>query len=168
MFSATHRRFSVLFSNGHHCLLRLDRPCCWLCLPSVFFRFAQVTLREVMGDGPPRAFRDLEPSERERLYWDMKAQTTARRGVELQRQRAPPVRFGPPRAQAEQPRRGRRARVLSSDQRREHLAQSQSQMDTGAGQVRSPHPGSHITGSFTGTRTDSSVQSPTVFSAVPA
>ena len=120
-----------------------DRPCCWRCLPSVCFRFAQVTLREVMGNGPPRAFRDLEPIERERLYWDMKAQTTTRRGVELQRQQAPPVRFGPPSAQAEQPRRGRRARVLTSDQRRERLAQGQSEMDTGAGQVRSPHPGSH-------------------------
>ena len=101
-------------------------------------RFAQVSLPEVLGNTPPRAFRNMERGEREQLFWALKAQTTAQRGVELQRQQAPPVRFGPQRVQTEQPRRGRRARVLSSSERRERLAQDQPGMDTGVGEVRSP------------------------------
>ena len=81
----------------------------------------------------------MEQGEREQLFWALKAQTTAQRGVELQRQQAPPVRFGPQRVQNEQPRRGRRARVLSSAERRERLAQDQSGMESSGGEVTTPH-----------------------------
>ena len=99
-------------------------------------RFAEVTLREVLGSRPPRAFRNMERSEREQLYWALKAQTTAQRGQELLEQQALPVRFGPNRGQTSQPRRGRRARVLSSEERRERLAHGQSAMDVGGEEVR--------------------------------
>ena len=77
----------------------------------------------------------MDRGEREQLYWALKAQTTAQRGQELLQQQASPVRFGPNRGQTEQPRRGRRARVLSSEERRERLAHGQSAMDVGGGEV---------------------------------
>ena len=104
-------------------------------LTLVCCRFSEITLREVLGSRPPRAFRNMERAEREQLYWALKAQTTAQRGEDLLRQQAPPVRFGPNRGQTEQPRRGRRARVLSSEQRRERLTQGQSSMDADGGEV---------------------------------
>ena len=106
---------------------------------SVCSRFSEVTLGEVLGNNPPRAFRNMGTAEREQLFWDLKAQTTAQRGQDLLRQQAPPVRFGPNRGQTEQPRQGRRARVLSAEQRRERLAQEgQSSMDIGGGEVSKP------------------------------
>ena len=102
-------------------------------------RFSEVTLGEVRGNNPPRAFRNMGTAEREQLFWALKAQTTAQRGQDLLRQQAPPVRFGPNRGQTEQPRQGRRARVLSAEQRRERLAQEgQSSMDIGGGEVSKP------------------------------
>ena len=78
----------------------------------------------------------MERAEREQLFWALKAQRTAQRGQDLLQQQAPPVRFGLNRGQTEQPRPHRRARVLSSQQRRERLAQGdQSNMDTGDGEV---------------------------------
>ena len=105
-------------------------------LTFVCSRFSEITLREVLGSRPPRAFLNMDRGEREQLYWALKAQTTAQRGQELLQQQAPPVRFGPNRDQTEQPRRGRRARVLSSEQRRERLAHGQAAMDLGGGEVR--------------------------------
>ncbi len=105
-------------------------------LTFVCFRFSEITLREVLGSRPPRAFRNMDRAEREQLYWALKAQTTAQRGQELLEQQALPVRFGPNRGQTSQPRRGRRARVLSSEQRRERLAHGQAAMDVGGGEVR--------------------------------
>ena len=82
----------------------------------------------------------MECAEREQLFWALKAQTTAQRGQEHLQAQAPPVRFGPPRGQTEQPRQGRRVRVLSSQQRRERLVQSgQSSTEIGGGQVSNDH-----------------------------
>ena len=111
-------------------------PCSQWYLLSVCSRFAEVTLAEVMGRHPPRAFRGMPPAERMALFWALNAQTSPQRSQELLQQQAPPVRFGPNRGQAEQPRRGRHARVLSSEQRRERLAHGQSAMDLGGGEVR--------------------------------
>ena len=86
-------------------------------------RFAQVTLREVLGNHPPRAFEGMEPAERERLYWDLKSQTTALRGQEHVAAQTPPVRFGPNRVQTPQSRPARRTRILSAEERRARLAQ---------------------------------------------
>ena len=65
----------------------------------------------------------MSPAEREQLYWDLKAQTTAQRGQQHLAAQTPPVRFGPNRVQTPQPRPVRRARVLSSEGRRARLAQ---------------------------------------------
>ena len=92
-------------------------------LTSVFCSFAQVTLREVLGNQPPRAFVGLDEAARVRLYWDLKAQSTALRGQEHVAAQTPPVRFGPNRDQSAQPRPGRRARVLSAAERQARLAQ---------------------------------------------
>ena len=91
--------------------------------PCVLCRFSQVTLPEVLGDRPPRAFQGMSPAEREQLYWDLKAQTTAQRVQQHLAAQTPPVRFGPNRVQTPQPRPVRRARVLSSEGRRARLAQ---------------------------------------------
>ena len=125
LFSASH---DPLFLRSSTLSKVLTLVCC---------SFSEITLREVLGSRPPRAFRNMERAEREQLYWALKAQTTAQRGQDLLREQALPVRFGPNRGQTEQPRRGRRARVLSSEQRRERLTQGQSSMDLGGGQVRS-------------------------------
>ena len=91
--------------------------------PCVFCSFAQVTLGEVLGNHPPRAFVGLDEAARVRLYWDLKAQSTALRGQEHVAAQTPPVRFGPNRDQRAQPRPGRRARVLSAAERQARLAQ---------------------------------------------
>ena len=74
-----------------------------------------------MGDHPPRAFRHLEKAEREQLFWELKSQSTARMGRELNR----PSRWGPPPGQSTQVRQPRRARVLSAQERSERLSRSQ-------------------------------------------
>ena len=128
----------------------------------VSFSFSQVTLQEVLGNQPPRAFRGMAAAEREQLFWALKAQTTAQRGQDLLRQQAPPVRFGPNRGQTEQPRPQRRARVLSAQERRERLAQEgRSSMDVGGGEVSTHlvHPQYLDRFAFVGTNTRSSVQS---------
>ena len=86
-------------------------------------RFAQVTLDEVLGRRPPRAFEGMAEAERERLFWDLKTRTTALRGQQVLDEQTPPVRFGPNRDQTAQARPVRRARVLSSEDRRARLAQ---------------------------------------------
>ena len=65
----------------------------------------------------------MDEAERRQLYWELKAQSTAFRGQQLLEEQAPPVRFGPNRDQTAQARPGRRARVLSADERRARLAQ---------------------------------------------
>ena len=92
-------------------------------LTCVFCSFAQVTLGEVLGNHPPRAFVGLDEAARVRLYWDLKAQSTALRGQEHVAAQTPPVRFGPNRDHSAQPRPGRRARVLSAAERQARLAQ---------------------------------------------
>ena len=62
-------------------------------------------------------------AEREQLFWALKAQTTALRGQAHLDAQTPPVRFGPNRDQPAQPRPVRRARVLSTEDRRARLAQ---------------------------------------------
>ena len=106
----------------------------------------------------------MEPTEREQLFWALKAQTTAQRGQDHLQAQAPPVRFGPPRGPTEQPRQGRRARVLSSQLRRERLAQSgQSSTQIGGGEVRNDHLlNSPDVCVFAGTCTALSVQSASV------
>ena len=139
----------------------------------VFSSFSEITLREVLGSRPPRAFRNMERAEREQLYWALKAQTTAQRGQDLLREQALPVRFGPNRGQTEQPRRGRRARVLSSTERRERLAQGQSSMDADGGEVSKHRIRPDFLNMFVliGTIIDTSVQSASmsaVLRALPA
>ena len=127
---------AFLFSAHRDCLFWQWMSMLSEILTFVCSRFSEITLREVLGSRPPRAFRNMDRAEREQLYWALKAQTTAQRGQELLEQQAPPVRFGPNRGQTSQPRRGRRARVLSSEQRRERLAHGQADMDVGGGEVR--------------------------------
>ena len=162
--------FSCFLSlASFNCLVWRWSLCCSVADSSVCSpRFAQVTLQEVLGNRPPRAFRNMEEAERERLFWVLKAQTTAQRGTELLQQQAPPVRFGPNRGQTEQPRQARRARVLSSQERRERLAQEgQSATGNGGGEVSKPLSiQDHVTGlSFVGTTTTRSVQSAFVLAA---
>ena len=92
-------------------------------LPWCVSRFAQVTLGEVLGRRPPRAFEGMDEAERERLYWDLKSRSTALRGHEHVAAQTPPVRFGPNRVQTPQPRPARRTRILSAEERRARLAQ---------------------------------------------
>ena len=65
----------------------------------------------------------MDEAARVQLYWDLKSRTTAQRGQAHIDAQTPPVRFGPNRVQTPQPRPVRRARVLSSEDRRARLAQ---------------------------------------------